>query len=106
MEEQQNHNLTGSKRKSGKIQRIYKKEKIKNMGDEIKLIVQKKNLAYKKYHQTQTFRIMEGCGNRVSYRNLFKKLQILPFTSQYILSLLMFVVQNKIFSQHIIKITI
>jgi hypothetical protein len=38
---------------------------------------------------------MEGCGNRVSYRNLFKKLQILPLTSQYMLSLLMFVVQNK-----------
>jgi hypothetical protein len=40
---------------------------------------------------------MEGCGNRVSCRNLFKKLQILPLTSQYILSLLMFVVQNKFF---------
>jgi len=38
---------------------------------------------------------MEGCGNRVSSRNLFKKLQILPLTSQYMLSLLMFVVQNK-----------
>jgi len=42
-------------------------------------------------------RIMEGCGNRVWCRNLFKKLQILPLTSQYMLSLLMFVVQNKIF---------
>ena len=38
---------------------------------------------------------MEGCGNRVSCRNLFKKLQILPLKSQYILSMLMFVVQNK-----------
>jgi len=38
---------------------------------------------------------MEGCGNRVSCTKLFKKLQILPVTSQYILSLLMFVVQNK-----------
>jgi len=37
---------------------------------------------------------MEGCGNRVSCRNLFKKLEILPLTSQYMLSLLMFVVQN------------
>jgi hypothetical protein len=37
---------------------------------------------------------MEECGNRVSCRNLFKKLQILPLTSQYMLSLLMFVVQN------------
>jgi len=38
---------------------------------------------------------MEGCGNRVSCRNLFKKLQILSLTSQYMLLLLMFVVQNK-----------
>ena len=38
---------------------------------------------------------MEGCGNRVSCRNLFKKLEILTLMSQYILSLLMFVVQNK-----------
>jgi len=40
---------------------------------------------------------MEGCGNRVSCRNLFKKLQILSLTSQYTrtLSFLMFVVQNK-----------
>jgi hypothetical protein len=51
------------------------------------------SLEYKK----KTIRIMEGCGNRVLCRNLFKKLQILPLTSQYILSLLMFVVQNKIF---------
>ena len=40
---------------------------------------------------------MEGCGNRISCRNLFKKLQILPFKSQYMLSLLLFVVQNKNF---------
>jgi hypothetical protein len=39
---------------------------------------------------------MEGCGNRVSCRNLFKKLQILPLTSQYMLSLFVFVVQTKI----------
>jgi len=43
------------------------------------------------------FRITEGCGNRVSCRHLFKKLEILPLTSQYVLSLLMFVVQNKSF---------
>jgi hypothetical protein len=36
---------------------------------------------------------MEGCG----YRDLFKKFQILPLTSQYILSLLMFVIQNRNF---------
>jgi len=40
---------------------------------------------------------MEGCGNRVSCRNLFQKLQILPLTAQYILSLLKLVVQNKNF---------
>ena len=45
--------------------------------------------------QKKAIRIMEGCGNRVSCRNLFKKLQIWPLTSQYMLSLLMFVVQNK-----------
>jgi hypothetical protein len=43
----------------------------------------------------KAFRIIEGCGNRVLCRNLFKKLQILPLPSQYMLSLLMFVVQNK-----------
>ena len=47
--------------------------------------------------QKKAIRIMEGCVNRLSCRNLFKKLQILPLTSQYILSLLMFVVQNKFF---------
>jgi hypothetical protein len=31
--------------------------------------------------QRKAFRIMEGCGNRDSCRNLFKKLQILPLTS-------------------------
>jgi hypothetical protein len=39
--------------------------------------------------------ITEGFVNRVSCRNLYKKLQILPLTSQYILSLLMFVMHNK-----------
>jgi hypothetical protein len=38
---------------------------------------------------------MEGCGDRVSCRNLFKKLQIFLLTSQYILFLLMLVIQNK-----------
>jgi len=47
--------------------------------------------------QKKAIRIMEGCGNRVLCRNLFKKLQILPLTSQYMLSLLMFLVQNKNF---------
>ena len=43
----------------------------------------------------KAIRIIEGCGNSVSCRNLFKKLQILPLESQYTISLLMFVVQNK-----------
>jgi hypothetical protein len=38
---------------------------------------------------------MEGCGKRVWCKNLFKKLQSLPLTSHYMLSLLMFAVQNK-----------
>ena len=45
--------------------------------------------------QKKAIRIIEGCGNRVSCRNLFKKLHILPLPSQYMLSLLMFVVQNE-----------
>ena len=47
---------------------------------------------------------MEGCGNRGLCRNLFKKLQILALTSQHMLSLLMFVVQNNFFLT--MKITI
>jgi len=38
---------------------------------------------------------MIGCKNRVSCRNLFRRLEILPFVSQYILSLMLFVVRNK-----------
>ena len=50
---------------------------------------------------------MEGLGNQVSCRNLFKKLQILPLISQYMLSLLKFVVQNKnVFSTYIENHTI
>jgi len=45
--------------------------------------------------QKKAIRIIEGCGNRVSCINLFKKLQILPLASQCMLSLLKFVVQNK-----------
>ena len=56
--------------------------------------------------QKKAIRVMEGCGNKVLYRNLFKKLQILPLTSQYMLSLLMFVVQNNFFFQQTMKITI
>ena len=34
--------------------------------------------------QKKAIRIMKGCGNIVLYRNLFKKLEILPLISQYI----------------------
>jgi hypothetical protein len=40
---------------------------------------------------------MEVCGNGVLCRSLFRKLQIFPLKSQYMFSLLMFVVQNKTF---------
>jgi len=36
--------------------------------------------------QKKAIRVIEGCGKRVSCRNLFKKLQILPLASQYMLS--------------------
>jgi hypothetical protein len=38
---------------------------------------------------------MIGCKSTVSCRNLFRRLEILPFVSQYILSLMHFVVKNK-----------
>jgi hypothetical protein len=53
-------------------------------------------------HRTHIFQIKKrvswiimGCGTRDSRRILFKKLIILPLTSQYILSLLIFGVNNK-----------
>jgi hypothetical protein len=52
-------------------------------------------LQFLECQKKKVIRIMEGCGNRVSCRNLFKKLQILLLESQYLLSLLIFVVQNK-----------
>jgi hypothetical protein len=45
--------------------------------------------------QKKAIRIMEVCGNRISCRDLFRKFHILPPTSQYLLSLLMFVAQHK-----------
>jgi len=55
----------------------------------------------------KAIRIMEGCGNRFSCRNLLKKLKMLPLTSQYLLSSLMFVVEkHKTFSQQTLSITI
>jgi hypothetical protein len=38
---------------------------------------------------------MISCKNRVSCRNLFRRPEILPFVSQYILSPMLFVVKNK-----------
>jgi hypothetical protein len=45
--------------------------------------------------QKRIIRIMMGYRNRVSCRRLFKRSEILPFTSQYILSLMLFIVNNK-----------
>jgi hypothetical protein len=38
---------------------------------------------------------MTSCNNRVSCKSLLRKLEILPFGSQYSLSLLRFVINNK-----------
>jgi len=46
--------------------------------------------------QKRIIRIMMGYKNKVSCRNLFRRLEILPFVSQYILLLMPFVVNNKI----------
>jgi len=45
--------------------------------------------------QKKAIGIVMGRGNRESYRNLFKELNILPLMSQYILSLLTFVSNNR-----------
>ena len=45
--------------------------------------------------QKRIVRIMMGYKNRVSCRNLFRRLEILPFVSQYILLLMLFVGKNK-----------
>ena len=45
--------------------------------------------------QKRIIRIMMGCRKEVSCGNLFRKLKILPLMSQYILSLMMFVIKNK-----------
>ena len=47
--------------------------------------------------QKRIVRIMMGYRNRVSWRSLFKRLEILPFTSQFLLLLMLFVVKNKHF---------
>jgi len=45
--------------------------------------------------QKRIVKIMMGCRKEVSRRNLFRKLKILPLMSQYILSLMMFIIKNK-----------
>jgi len=45
--------------------------------------------------QKRTIRVITNCGIRDSCQGWFKKLQILPLYSQYIYSLLMFVVKNR-----------
>ena len=45
--------------------------------------------------QKRVIRIIAGYKKRFSCRSLFKRLEILPLTSQYILSLMLFVVKNK-----------
>jgi len=45
--------------------------------------------------QKRIIRIMMGYKNKISCRNLFRRLEILPFVSQYILLLMLFVVNNK-----------
>jgi hypothetical protein len=44
--------------------------------------------------QKRAIRIIMNAGNKVSCRELFKKLNILPIHSQYILPLLLFLVKN------------
>jgi hypothetical protein len=45
--------------------------------------------------QKKAIRIIMGCGNKESCRNLFRELNISPLMSQYILSLLKFVSNNR-----------
>jgi hypothetical protein len=42
-------------------------------------------------------KIMAGCNNRASFRNLFRKLEILLLASQHIFSLMLFVVNKNLF---------
>jgi hypothetical protein len=45
--------------------------------------------------QKRVIRIMTGQEVRTTYRDLFKKIEILPLKSQFIFSILLFVVKNK-----------
>jgi hypothetical protein len=50
---------------------------------------------YKLQLQKKAIRIISGVGSRDSCRDLFKKLNILPLSCEYILSLTMFVIDNQ-----------
>jgi len=54
MEEHQNHHFTGRVESLGKYSVFIQKEKLKIWDDEIKVIIQQKNLAYRKYLGTKT----------------------------------------------------
>ena len=56
--------------------------------------------------QKQAIRIITGSRPKDSCRGLFKKLSILPLQSRYILSLLLFIVNVRIFSMLIQKYTV
>jgi hypothetical protein len=45
--------------------------------------------------QKKIIKIIAGCRSRGSCRDLFKNLKILPLPSQYILSILLFLVNNR-----------
>jgi hypothetical protein len=45
--------------------------------------------------QNRVVRVMSGTGPRSSCRNLFKKLNTLPVPCQYILSLMLFIIDNQ-----------
>jgi len=45
--------------------------------------------------QKKIFEFMMGCRKEVSCRNMFRKSKILPLMSQYVLSVMMFVVKNE-----------
>jgi hypothetical protein len=55
--------------------------------------------------QKRLIRTITNSGSRDSCRELFKKLKVLPFCSQYILSLLLFVVKIKIYFYLILRFT-
>jgi len=57
------------------------------------------------FKMQRVLRIIVGAGYRDSCRELFKELKILTLSSQYILSLLLFVIQNRGFLHRIVHFT-